>query len=108
MDTFGYVRGMDGNTWFLLPLMDWKSFRVTMSCKFCYCYWSLYSFLFEFVALRTFILSADLLLSCRNVTYLNPPHHTHIPELPKGVIPPQKVHDGRFTPKIALKNHVCE
>lgn len=26
-----------------------------------------------------------------NVTYLNPPHHTHIPELPKGVIPPQKV-----------------
>lgn len=33
----------------------------------------------------------DAILLCRNATYLNPPNHRHVPELPEGVIMPDKV-----------------
>lgn len=33
-------------------------------------------------------------LLCRNVTYLNPSCHKHIPELPEGVMIPKKVFDS--------------
>jgi hypothetical protein len=83
MDIFGHVRKMFWALLYLLPLMDCQISRVIKSCKFFLVY--------SPSILKSLVDSYWVFLNFRNITYLNPSRHEHIPKPPDGVVMPKKV-----------------
>lgn len=84
-DIFGYVKEMFSALLYLLPSVDCKTLNITKSCKFSPLW----------LHLRNILIfcknSCWVLLNFRNITFLNPRRHDHIPKPPDGVVIPKKV-----------------
>ena len=89
MDISGCMKGMCSEPLYPLLSRDCKTLSLIKFCKF----WSL--------DLPNILKSLDeLMLSVsnfRNITYLNPRKHRHIPKAPDGVLMPKKVGDTDFS-----------
>lgn len=79
--------------WFLLLLVGCKMFAITKLCKYPFVFLLYFLFLppsfyhcVKVEGVLTYVYPF-----CRNVTYLNPPPHKHIPEYPEGTLLPGKV-----------------